>query len=139
MKGFFDNGGQRLYVKRVFARPDPAAPARSPRTNARARASRLRRCRRGLGRRRYGSTHLFGIEDGTQLNLFNGGDHGRRRHPDTVASYDGAGTVTLDAPLATDLAPAETSRVSRRAALPPPAANETMRFDAKSRGDWGDT
>src|ERR1041384_7034178 len=24
VKGFFDNGGQRLYVKRVFARPGPA-------------------------------------------------------------------------------------------------------------------
>ena len=141
VKGFFDNGGQRLYVKRVFARPDPA--------NNRGAVASNEVLGQGLvaavaadvntGATQVRLAHTVGIQNGTVLNFFASGTTAVAGNPYTVASYDGAGTVTLTAALTADLrAGRDIAVIAARTALPPPAANQTLRFDAKSHGAWGD-
>jgi len=141
VKGFFDNGGQRLYVKRVFARPDPANNAGAVASNevigqglTAAVAADV-----NSGGTQVRLTHTIGIQNNTPLNFFASGTTAVTGNPYTVASYDGAGMVTLTAPLATDLrAGRDIAVIAARTALPPPAANQTIRFTAKSLGEWGD-
>src|SRR5688572_23134271 len=141
VKGFFDNGGQRLYVKRVFARPNPTAG-----TGAVASTEVLGQ---GLvaavaadvnsGGTQVRLAHTFGIANGTALNFFGSGTTAMPGNPYTVASYDGAGTVTLTAALQADLrAGRDLAEIAARTASPPPTANQTVRFTAKSHGEWGD-
>ena len=141
VKGFFDNGGQRLYVKRVFARPDPA--------NNRGAVASNEVLGQGLvaavaadvntGATQVRLAHTVGIQNGTVLNFFASGTTAVAGNPYTVASYDGADTVTLTAALTADLrAGRDIAVIAARTALPPPAANQTLRFDAKSHGAWGD-
>jgi uncharacterized protein len=140
VKGFFDNGGQRLYVKRVFAQPNTAAGTGAVASNevigrgltaavvadANSGATQLR------------LAHTIGIQNGTQLNFFASGTTAVAGNPYTVATYDGAGMVTLTAALTADLrAGRDVAVIAARTALPPPAASQTMRFTAKSLGEWG--
>jgi len=141
VKGFFDNGGQRLYVKRVFARPDPANNAGAVASNEvigqGLTAAVVADVNSGATQVRL--AHTIGIQNNTQLNFFAWGTTAVAGNPYTVASYDGAGTVTLTAPLTADLrAGRDIAVIAARTALPPPAANRTMRFTAKSLGAWGD-
>lgn len=141
VKGFFDNGGQRLYVKRVFATPNPTAG-----TGAVASSGVLGQ---GLvaavaadansGATRIRLQHTIGIANGGALNLFTSGTTALAGNPYTVQSYDGAGNVTLTAPLQGDVrADRDVAVVAARSAAPVPAAATTLRLAAKSLGEWGD-
>jgi len=142
VKGFFDNGGQRLYVKRVFAAPNPAAN-----TGAAASSAILGR---GLvagiaadadaGVTRIRLTHTIGIENGTALNFFVSGTTALTGNPYAVQGYDATGGVTLTAPLQGDLrAGRDVAVIAARSASPLPNNERTVRFNAKSLGEWGDS
>jgi hypothetical protein len=141
VKGFFDNGGQRLYVKRVFARPDPMAGTGAVASNAAlgqglvagiaadaaATAQEIR------------LSHTIGVQVGGNLDIFTSGTTPLPGNPYTVASYDGAGTVTLNQQLQGDVrAGRDLAVIAPRSAAPIPPAALTMRLAAKSLGAWGD-
>lgn len=141
VKGFFDNGGQRLYVKRVFARPNPTAG-----TGAVASSETLGQgltagvaADVNVGATQVRLAHTFGIQVGTNLNFFGSGTTAMPGNPYAVTAYDGAGTVTLGTPLQADLrAGRDVAVIAARSASPVPTAARTMTFTAKSLGEWGD-
>lgn len=132
VKGFFDNGGQRLYVKRVFSSTSTASTATLGQglvseldadTADTADTVRLR--------------HLLDIDVGTNLDLYAGGV-ALAANPFTVVSYDPVTrAVELNQPVGQELAAgrdfAEIHPRQDAVALPP----GTLRFTAKARGDWG--
>ena len=135
VKGFFDNGGQRVYVKRVFSSGAVAGNATlgfglvshvSADAASGAQALRL--------------DHLFGIDVATAITVFKGDDGTQIGPIFNVQSYDSAtSTVALDAALP---APVLANRgdfveIAARSVTPVPAAEETLRFEARSRGEWG--
>jgi phage tail sheath protein FI len=142
VKGFFDNGGQRLYVKRVFARPNPTAG-----TGAVASSETLGQgltaavaADVNVGATQVRLAHTIGIQNGTTLDFFGSGTALMPGSPYTVASYDGAGTVTLTAALQADLrAGRDLAVIAARSASPVPNTARTMTFTAKSLGEWGDS
>lgn len=143
VKGFFDNGGQRLYVQRVTARGalssdtqlvegfylDLAKPAKAGDTELKLSS--------GSG--------LLGIAKGSKLTLTT--VDASKTEQVTVASYDaGSSSVTLTAGLVNAVAPLTwLVGVNGPAQIPvvaPPAnafvnANSLM-FSAASPGLWGD-
>src|SRR5262245_9904503 len=135
VKAFFDNGGQRLYVKRVVS----GTAVRAATTlgtgvvsevvqNAVAADTDLR------------LRHLIGIDNGTNLTLVINGVPSAA--PVTVASYTGSGTVALTAAVGQDLlAGRDWVVVSPRVAGPaaPVGGNpdQRLRVFAKSEGAWG--
>jgi len=137
VKGFFDNGGQRLYVKRVFANSTttPAVAASIDLgtgvlieiTNDAAAADLELRLRT-----------LIGVDTGDAVRVIaDGADLGTAF---TVASYDGANsTVTLNAAVGAELranrAYLQVGTWNAPAAGPPDT--RTLRVRAKSVGDWG--
>jgi phage tail sheath protein FI len=141
VKGFFDNGGQRLYVKRVYATPNPIAG-----TGAVASSGMLGRglvagiaADANAGVTTVRLTHTIGIQNGTAINFFASGTTAIAGNPYTVQSYDGAGTVTLTAALQGDVrAGRDVAVIAARSASPVPNAERTIQFDAKSLGEWGD-
>ena len=135
VKGYFDNGGQRLYVKRVFASASTAASAQLGKgliahltADAASGASALK------------LEHLFGIANGGTVKLYNG-DTGQQIGPDfTVTAYNAAtGQVTLNAqlPAAAVQKRGDFIEVNPRSASPVPANEATLEFDAISLGQWG--
>jgi phage tail sheath protein FI len=140
VKGFFDNGGQRLYVKRVFARPDPVAGTGAVASNAAlgqglvagiaadaAATSQKNRLQ-----------HTIGVQVGGNLSIFTSGTTPLAGNPFTVVSYDPAGTVTLNNPLGGEVrAGRDVAVIAARSASPVPPAAETLRLTAKSLGAWG--
>jgi phage tail sheath protein FI len=140
VKGFFDNGGQRLYVKRVFAAPDPVA--------GRGAVAGSADFGQGLvagvvadaltGATDVRLQHTFMVVAGGQLDFFTPGATPLPGNPYTVASYDGAGRVTLTAALQGDLrAGRDLAVIAARTASPVPAANVTVRVTASSLGEYG--
>jgi uncharacterized protein len=135
VKGFFENGGSRLYVKRVFA--SSAAPARNVlgrglvagvTRDAAANTTTLR------------LSHLFGIEASKVVRLFNGEDAQQIGGDFTVGAYDprlGEITVSPALPAQILAARGDLVQIEPRSATPVPAAEETLRFEAVSRGEWG--
>ena len=90
VKGFFDNGGQQLYVKRVFSSGGATAASGSPVSGLVAEVT----SDAAAGATSLTLRHLFGIQQGTQVNLFRGGTG--QATPLTVSAYDGtSGTITL--------------------------------------------
>jgi phage tail sheath protein FI len=135
VKGFFDNGGQRLYVKRVFAAASTPASAVLGQglladivADAASGSNRLR------------LEHVFGIQEGTTLKVFNG-DTGAQIGPDfNVDAYDAAtNRVTLDANLPAEviIGRGDFAEISARSATPVPANEATLAFETSSRGAWG--
>ncbi|URM88820.1 phage tail sheath subtilisin-like domain-containing protein [Streptomyces sp. MRC013] len=129
VKGFFDNGGRRLYVKRVVAAEARAASG----SLGQGLVSRITAdAARGAARLQLG--HLIGFTGvGQQLQVLRGDDR-RAIHTATVSGYDmTARRVTLDQPL-----PAEV-RASRgdHVRIGPHGAEQTLRFSAVSPGAWG--
>jgi phage tail sheath protein FI len=141
VKGFFDNGGQRLYVKRVFARPNPAAG-----TGAQASGAVLGQGLTAAIAADADATalqirlqHTIGIAVGTAVNIFTSGTTALAGNPFTVQGYDAAGTVTLNHALGGDVkAGRDVVVIAPRSATPVPANAVTLRFAAKSLGAWGD-
>jgi phage tail sheath protein FI len=143
VKGFFDNGGQRLYVKRTFAAPDVAAG-----TGAQASSETLGQglvaavaadADAGATALHVRLLHTVKVEVGTTLNFFTSGSTAIAGNPYTVVSYDATGTVNLNKALEADLrAGRDLAVIAARSATPVPTANATLRFKAKSLGAWGD-
>ncbi|MCP2163338.1 phage tail sheath C-terminal domain-containing protein [Goodfellowiella coeruleoviolacea] len=129
VKGFFDNGGQRLYVKRVASRqatPSSGALGHGLVSqitgNAAKKATSLR------------LAHLIGFTGvGQRVDIVRGDDQ-RLIHTAGITGYDVANRrIELDAEL-----PAEV-RASRGdyVQVGERAAEQTLRFSAVSPGSWG--
>lgn len=135
VKGFFDNGGQRLYVKRVFSSTAVASGAAlgqglvaAVAADANAGATQIR------------LQHTIGIANAGTINLFTSGTTALPGNPYTVQRYDANGTVTLTGPLQGDVrAGRDVAEIAARSASPVPANATTVRFSAKSLGAWGDS
>jgi phage tail sheath protein FI len=132
VKGFFDNGGQRLYVKRVTAASAVAASIElakgvaSELTKDAAATDTTLRVR-----------HVLGVAAGNNVNLFvNGADIGAF----TVSAYDaGANSVTLNNPIGVEArAGRDFIEIIARTTEPLNAADKTLVAKAKSTGEWGD-
>lgn len=134
VKGFFDNGGQRLYVKRVFA---DAAVASSVTLGQGLVAEVESDAAAGPNPPSIVVRHLFGLSPGSAVTLINGSTGQAIGAGFSIAAYD-ANTrrVTLNAALP---AGAEL-RAARGDVLVenPPAAGGTVTARALARGEWGD-
>jgi phage tail sheath protein FI len=94
VKAFFDNGGQQLYVKRVFSSSATAASG-SPIRGLVAEVTQDA----AAGAPMLTLRHLFGIQQGTPVSVVRG-DTGQSLGQPTVTAYNGTrGTITLSAPL----------------------------------------
>jgi len=131
VKGFFDNGGQRLYIRRVVASGAIAAKAElkqglfldlrkaSKKGDTVIELSRV--------------SQLIGLGAGTSVLLVRT-DGATPQGPFTVASYDAAaGDITLDKALDEDIAPG--SWAVQIIAYDDTKASLT--FTAYSQGEWG--
>jgi uncharacterized protein len=134
VKGFFDNGGQRLYVKRVFA---SGAAAASTVLGQGLLADIVDDAASGANRLRL--EHLFGLEVGATVKVFNG-DTLAQIGPDfNVDAYDAAANrITLDATLPAEVLQGRNDflEIVARSATPVPNADATLAFEAASRGAW---
>ena len=135
VKGFFDNGGQRLYVKRVFAKTATEASAKlgqgmvaeiTADTAVNATQLKLR--------------HLIDVASGRQLQIFRGDNGTQVGGNFTVNAVDStSNTVTLDTQIAQPLLASrgDFAQIHARSASPVPSAATTLTFQAKSKGAWG--
>jgi phage tail sheath protein FI len=132
VKGYFDNGGQQLYVKRVFSSKAIAANG----TLGQGFAAMLN------GDAANGSTvitlqHLIGLDKNTTLHIYDGHTNTEIGAGFGVASYDPTnGQVTLK----TALGAALVAKRGDYAVIKPiltAAANNSLVFSAKSLGEWG--
>ena len=130
VKGFFDNGGQRLYVKRVFSSGAQSAQLLLGRgliaeitRDATAGATELR------------VRHTLGIQNGTNVNLFvNGVSVGAFQ----IVAYTAPGVVTLNNPIGQDVVTGrDFVEIIARAATPNPPPDFRLTLRAKASGDWG--
>lgn len=129
VKGFFDNGGQRLYVKRVASRQ--ATPASGVLGHGLV-SPVARDAAKGATRLELG--HLIGFSGvGQQIQLFRGDDQ-QVIHTAAVAAYDvTAHRVELDAALTAEVRAGRGDYVQIGAR----SAEETLEFTAVSPGSWG--
>jgi phage tail sheath protein FI len=145
VKGFFDNGGQRLYVKRVFSAHAQAAGVTLGQgvdigltDDAASTDSTL------------SLSHLLGIQVGTTLTIFAGGTvipanpvpapPAPPWRVFTVTHYDAdERTITLDQTVGQQLKAGRdfVNIVARVTAAPGPPDTRTLTFRAKALGDWG--
>ena len=130
VKGFFDNGGQRLYVKRVFS----STAATAELLLARGIVAEIIRDA-PVGATQLRLRHTIGIENGTNVNLFvDGSPVGAF----VVSSYTAAGVVTLGNPVAQELVSGrDFVEIIARAATPAPPPDFRLTVRAKASGDWG--
>jgi phage tail sheath protein FI len=153
VKGFFDNGGQRLYVKRVFAGGGLPASARTAANSAFAASSTFAQglvseiesdVTAGPNPPQFTVRHLLGLSaagaggagTGPQVTLRNGETGQAIGGNFHVAAYDPASRrITLDAAL-----PANTELRAARGdsvIIAPPVAGGTLAANARARGEWG--
>jgi phage tail sheath protein FI len=138
VKAFFDNGGQQLYVKRVFSGADNGATSASgsPVSGLVAEVTKDA----AAGAVSLSLRHLFGIQQGTQVNIFRGDTLQNIGSP-TVDTYDGtSGTITFKAvdALKNEVRVARGDVVEIHApALVVNPANATATFQVQALGDWG--
>jgi Bacteriophage tail sheath protein len=139
VKGFFDNGGQQLYVKRVFSGGANGATAASgfPVGGLVTEVTKDA----AVGDSTLVLRNLLGIQNQIKLKLVRG-DTGQYADQPTVHSYDSKlGTVTLEQPLAHEVRVGRgdvveiSTPLSGAAAADP--ANATAVFQAKALGAWG--
>lgn len=130
VKGFFDNGGQRLYVKRVFSGTAQTAQL----TLARGLISEIIRDA-DVGATSLRLRHTMGIANGTALQLFvNGANVGNF----TVTSYTATGEVQLNAAIGQAVvAGRDFIEIIARTAPPAPPPDVSLIVRAKASGDWG--
>jgi phage tail sheath protein FI len=130
VKGYFDNGGQQLYVKRVFSSQAKASAGSTVQglvseivsdTAAQATIVKLR--------------HVLQVDENLQIHLFRGDTGGEIGGGFGIAAYDnGSGQVTLKAAVPAAL-------VAKRgdfAAIKPVANTTSLNFAANALGAWGD-
>ncbi len=133
VKGFFDNGGKRLYVKRVLPASATAASAAfgigltaGVAVDAAGAAQTVK------------LAHLIGVAVNTPLTFFNG-DDGSQIGQFTVTAYAGS-QVTLNNPLPAGGLKAKRgdfAEINPRSQTPVPANETTLIFSARDKGDWG--
>jgi phage tail sheath protein FI len=129
VKGFFDNGGQRIYIKRAFSSTAVQANVSLGRgviaelTGDVAATQDTVRVR-----------HHFGLQNGAVVNLFASGV-GLAGNPFTVTTYEQNGTLHLNKAVGAELkANRDYVEIVARSAAPAPG---NLRVRAKSVGDWG--
>jgi phage tail sheath protein FI len=135
VKGFFDNGGQRLYIKRVFSSTATASAGDLGQgvvsqivSDAAANATQLK------------LRHLIGIANNSPVKIFRGDTGALVGAAMTVSAYDPAsGQVTLSAGVAQALVAkrGDFLEIYARTASPVTDPSLTLRFNAKSKGSWG--
>lgn len=129
VKGFFDNGGQRLYVKRVAAAD--AKPASGELANGLV-SPVASDAARGATSLQLG--HLIGFTGvGQQIDILRGDDQ-QTIHTAVVAGYDmSARRIRLETPLPAEVRTARGDyvQVGQR------GAEQTLRLSAVSPGAWG--
>ncbi len=139
VKAFFDNGGQLLYVKRVFSGGTGGATAASGSAVSGLTAEVTQDA--AVGATSLVLRHLFGIQKGTQVNIFTGGDTAQNIGSPTVATYDWkSGTITFAPALTQEVRVARgdvVEIVATSAADPTVPANATATFQAQALGSWG--
>jgi phage tail sheath protein FI len=135
VKGFFDNGGERLYVKRVVSGGATAAGGAlggglvsevTADAAAGATSVQLR--------------HLLGFSGNGQAISICRGDTGAEVFPTTVTSYSSGGPrIELAAPLpvAVRASRGDFVRIGAPVESPVPAERQTLTFAAASPGAWG--
>lgn len=136
VKGFFDNGGQRMYIKRVFSSKSKASSAEIGQgvvseieSDVTATATQIK------------LRHLVGVA--TQLNgaaaslrIFRGDTKAEIGNGFSVTAYEpGSSRVTLNAAVGAALL---AKRGDFVVVFTRVFANKTLAFSAKSRGKWGD-
>jgi phage tail sheath protein FI len=136
VKGFFDNGGQRLYVKRVFSSTAAAAQvALGAGVDAELTFDAA------ADETTLSLKHLLGIEVGRKLKIFVSGHVIQNaQHQDVeyeVTGYDAtASTVTIKTPPGQELK-AGRDFVEIRARHAAPQGTGVLTLSASALGDWG--
>lgn len=131
VKGFFDNGGQRLYVKRVFSSTAVASSGdlvqgmvSEVTSDAPINATQVQ------------LRHLIGISNGKAVSIFRGDTGAPIGAGFTIDEYDPAtGRVKLNAGIPAELIVKRGDFVEIHQRQ---LANATLTFKAKSKGQWGD-
>jgi phage tail sheath protein FI len=136
VKGFFDNGGQRLYVKRVFSGTAVASSGALGKglaseivADALATATDIR------------LRHLINVFVGKTINIFRG-DTPAVVGNFTVRAFDTAsGRVTLDRAVGQALVAnrGDYVEIETVTMAPVAAAGTTLTFSAKSKGAWSES
>jgi phage tail sheath protein FI len=138
VKGFFENGGQRLYIKRVFA----ASAVASAGTLGRGLAAEIEQDA-GAAATTVKLRHLFNIGVGSVIDLVQG-DTGVAfaNGPFTVSAYNATTRiVTLTPTAGTGIGIAANAGRGDKAVIQPIAStgtDETLAFAAKALGAWGE-
>ncbi|XVV15546.1 phage tail sheath family protein [Actinoplanes sp. CA-131856] len=128
VKGFFDNGGQRLYVKRVVS---AAAEPASGRLGQGLVSPIARDAAAGATELELG--HLVGFTGADQIRIFRGGDD-VEIDTATITSYTAATRrIVLDAPLASAVKAARGDYVQ----VGDRSDTASLEFFASSPGSWG--
>jgi phage tail sheath protein FI len=136
VRAFFDNGGEQIYVKRVFANGALASVgtfghglAAGLKSDAALNATELK------------LEHLIGLTKGGSVHIFKG-DNGQQIGTGfTIGAIDyTAGSVTLTAsvPAALSAKNGDFVQIEPLSASPVPANQQTLTFTAKAKGQWGD-
>ena len=130
VKGFFDNGGQRLYVKRVASGDAQAATG----TLGAGLVSAINRDA-AAGATTLELAHLIGFTGNDTVTVVRGSDNVEIGTA-TITAYNAAtGRVTLSAGLAKEVKTARGDYVRRG----PHDATPSLQFSASSPGSWGKT
>jgi phage tail sheath protein FI len=133
VKGFFDNGGEQLYVKRVVA-SGAAASAKAAGMGLVADVTRPA----AKDAKTVNLSHLFNVAVGTQLTIVRT-EPLATAGPFAVTAYDAtSGAVTLDAPTGIGLELKANRDQVVIHTVSTAAADTTVRFTASSPGAWGD-
>ncbi|UOX92730.1 phage tail sheath subtilisin-like domain-containing protein [Amycolatopsis sp. FBCC-B4732] len=128
VKGFFDNGGQRLYVKRVASETAQAASG----TLGTGLVSAITRDA-AAGAKVLELAHLVGFTGSDEVKVFRGSDNVEIGTV-TITAYDAAkGRVTLGTGLPAEVKAARGDYVQKA----PRVATPSLRFSASSPGSWG--
>jgi phage tail sheath protein FI len=146
VKGFFDNGGQQLYVKRVFA--GGSGPGQAGATSATAAfyqgltAAVVQDVDATSNPAIVILSHLIDIVAGKALNFYTPGNpNPLNANPLQVVSYDGsANSVTFNNALGFTLKAGRDIAVIDARTLPNDPQlqqKQTLLFTAKAKGDWG--
>ncbi|HYQ66523.1 phage tail sheath C-terminal domain-containing protein [Actinophytocola sp.] len=127
VKGFFDNGGQRLYVKRVVG--SAAEPASG--TLGQGLVSQITRDA-AAGSTALELSHLIGFAGDDDIQIFRGDN--QPVHAATITGYDvTARRIELDPPLPAGVKAARGDYVQ----VGPRPEDATLRFSAADPGTWG--
>jgi len=136
VKGFFDNGGQRIFIKRAVS---STAVASSINTGKGLVSAVLKDASKDSNELKL--QHLINIDKNSTIKLFRGSDNQEIGAGFGISAYSsGSGSVTLDTNLPEDLLAqrGDFVEIHSRSTSPVPPNEVTLSFSAKSSGKWGD-